>query len=202
MRQALHRRTLAAIGAAGAAVVGVAACEPSAADGVSAVAVAITTDKTATSTLERLDFDVRWLSCTATLKVGAKASKSASGTGSSGTGSSGTGSTSPSGRSVATVDCQGETGSGQEITLTGNVTEERSGRCVRGDLIAKIDGKVVFRASVLGNCAAEPTHTSTHTSTRTPPYTPPVTHRPPTAPPGPTTTVTVTVTATTDPGHK
>jgi hypothetical protein len=170
LRRALRPRTLAAIGVAGTAVVGVAACEP-AADGLSAVAVAITTDKTGTSTLERLDFDVRWLSCTARLNGGAKA----------------TASRSPSTRGVATVDCRGETDSGQDITLTGKVTDERAGRCVRGDLIARVDRKVVFQASLLGDCDAAPTRTPTRT---------------PTTPPRPTVTVTVTVTATPDSGPK
>ncbi|WP_327323538.1 hypothetical protein OG735_14235 [Streptomyces sp. NBC_01210] len=173
LRRVRHRRTLAAIGVAGTAVVGVAACEPT--GGLSSVAVAVTTDRTGTSTLERLGFDVRWLSCTATLGGGSKAAGGAS--------------ASPSARSVATVDCQGKTGIGQDITLKGKVTEERSGRCVRGDLIAKVNGKVVFQADVLGNCAGTPT--------RTPTRTPPVTHRPG-DPPRPTVTVTVTVTATPD----
>jgi hypothetical protein len=178
MRRVLHRRALAAIGAAGTAVVGVAACEPTT-GGLSAVAVAITTDRTGTSTLERLDFDVRWLSCTATVDGGERASASKS----------------PASRSVATVDCQGETDSGQDITLKGKVTEERSGRCVRGDLIARVDGKVVFQASMLGDCAAGPTRTPTRTSPERPQATPP-------GPPPVTVTVTVTATATPDSGLK
>lgn len=175
LRRVRHRRFLAAIGFAGTAVVCVAACEPASGGGLSSVAVAVTTDKTGTSTLERLGFDVRWLSCTATTGDGPKPA--------------GTASASPSARSVATVDCQGETKTGQGITLKGKVTEERSGKCVRGDLMAKVDGKVVFEASVLGNCPGTPTRTPTRT---------PDTHRPG-DPPRPTVTVTVTVTATPDP---
>ena len=168
MKRTRYRRTLAAIGAAAAAVVGVAACEPST-GGLSSVAVAVTTDKTATITLERIGFKVRWLSCTANIDGGeAPASASAS----------------PSKASVATVDCHGETESGQDITLKGKVTDERSGTCVRGRLVAKVGGKVVFEASVLGNCGAAPSST------------PPT--RPPGGPARPTVTVTVTVTETAD----
>ncbi|MGW1495966.1 hypothetical protein [Streptomyces sp. NPDC002402] len=172
LRRVLHPRTLAAICTAATAVVGVAACEPST-GGLSSVAVAVTTDKTATSTLERIGFKVRWLSCTANIDDG-KAPVTAS--------------ASPSRPSVATVDCHGETESGQEITLKGKVTDERSGRCVRGRLVAKVGGKVVFEASVLGNCSAAPSST---------PQT-----RPPGGPARPTVTVTVTVTETADPPGK
>jgi hypothetical protein len=173
MRRIRYPRTLAAIGTAGTAVVGVAACEPSA-GGLSSVAVAITTDKTGTSTLERLGFDVRWLSCTATINGG----------------KAGTGATkSPSPSRGATVDCQGETNSEQDITLKGKVTEERSGKCVRGDLIAKVDRKVVFQATVLGNCSGAPTRSATRPPSQSPSGTPGA-------------TVTVTVTATPDPPRK
>ncbi|MET7619053.1 hypothetical protein [Streptomyces sp. NPDC005408] len=165
LRRVLHRRILAAICASGAAVAGVAACEP-VAGGLNSVAVAVTTDRTGTSTLERIGFHVRWLSCTANVD-GGKAGATAS--------------ASPSRPSVATVDCQGETESGQKITLKGKVTDERSGKCVRGDLVGKVDGKVVFEASVLGNCNAAPSSTP---ATRTPG-----------GPSRPTVTVTVTVTA-------
>ena len=158
---------------------GVAACEP-ASGGLSSVAVAVTTDKTATSTLERIGFKVRWLSCTAKIGDG----KASAGTASAGS------STSPAGGGVATVDCQGETDSGQKITLKGKVTEERSGACVRGDLIARVDGKVVFEASVLGNCNAA--------SSSAPSPTPPGGQPRPTV----TVTVTVTVTETRDPPGK
>jgi hypothetical protein len=174
-----YPRTLAAIGTAGAAVVGVAACEPTT-GGLSSVAVAITTDKTGTSTLERLGFDVRWLSCTATIN-GGKA----------GTGAT----TSPSPSRGATVDCRGETNSEQDITLKGKVTEERSGKCVRGDLIAKVDRKVVFQATVLGNCSGAPTRSPTRSPNRPPSHSP-------SGAPGATVTVTVTVTATPDPPRK
>ncbi|MGK5633021.1 hypothetical protein ACSNOD_31895, partial [Streptomyces sp. URMC 123] len=66
---------------------------------------------------------------------------------------------------MATVDCEGETRSGEPIAIKGRVTEERDGRCVRGDLTATVSGRVVFQANVLGNCSA--------------PATPPATYRPP-----------------------
>ncbi|HET6859910.1 MAG TPA: hypothetical protein VFH94_22810, partial [Streptomyces sp.] len=83
------------------------------------------------------------------------------------------------------------------------VTEERDGRCVRGDLTAKAGNATVFQANVLGNCAAKPTTRNptppvTYEPTRT--ATPPTrTSRPPTDDPGPTVTVTVTTTVTADP---
>ncbi|MFI1400170.1 hypothetical protein [Streptomyces sp. NPDC020681] len=157
MERSFRHRRFAVIAVAGAAVAGIAACEPTA-GGLNSAAVAVTTDKTGTSTLERIGFDVRWLSCTATTSAG-NATKS------------------PTKASVATVDCQGETDSGQDITLKGKVTEERSGSCVRGNLMAKVDRKVVFEATVLGNCTAKPTSS-------------------PPRPGGPRPTVTVTVTET------
>jgi hypothetical protein len=175
-----HRRALVAIAAAGAAVVSVVACEPAAGDALSSVAVAVTTDKTGTSTLERIGFDVRWLSCTAKVDGGVKATRT------------GAPSASPA-RSAATVDCQGKTGSGEDITLKGKVTEERSGRCVRGELISRVAGKVVFEATMLGNCDAAPTRTTTRTPSRTATRTP---TRTPSERPQPTVTVTVTRTAT------
>ncbi|MET9665782.1 hypothetical protein ABZY19_10445 [Streptomyces sp. NPDC006475] len=167
--RARPRRTLAAIAVAGTAVGVLAACEP-ATGGLSSVAVSVTTDRTGTSTLERIGFDVRWLSCTATLDDAGNPSPSPSRTG------------------TATVDCQGETEAGQKITLKGKVTEERSGRCVRGDLMARVDGKVVFEATVLGNCSATPSSSPRPT--------------PPGSGPRPAVTVTVTVTETADPPGK
>ncbi|WP_267245069.1 hypothetical protein [Streptomyces sp. PR69] len=185
-----------AIGVA-AAVAGIAAtgCEPASSGGLSAVAAAVTTDKTATSTLERLRFDVRWLSCTGKARPGI------------------IGSAAPSASPPVpvTVDCRGETGSGQRITITGKVTREIEGRCVHGDLMAKVDRKTVFEATMLGDCGAQPTATATATVTPPPPdprptrppstVTTTVTPAPtptPTPPPPPTPAVTVTVTVTPD----
>ncbi|WP_351227468.1 hypothetical protein [Streptomyces sp. NPDC002133] len=128
-----YRHVLAAIGPAGAAAVGTAACEPGT-GGLSTMVVSCTTDTTGTRALERAGVDERWLSCTSTLNSTTTAS--------------------PSPPSVATVDCEGETGDGTEITLTGKVTQEVGGRCVRGDLTAKAGTRTAFRADVLGDCAA------------------------------------------------
>ncbi|MGJ3559497.1 hypothetical protein ACR6C2_15460 [Streptomyces sp. INA 01156] len=66
---------------------------------------------------------------------------------------------------VATVDCDGETEDGKEITVTGKITHAVDGACVRGDITAKVDGKQWFRVDGLGDCDAtsppavgEPTH--------------------------------------------
>ncbi|MEW2631519.1 hypothetical protein AB0903_07645 [Streptomyces sp. NPDC048389] len=160
-------RVLAATAAAAAAVGVLAACEPTA-GGLNSAAVAVTTDRTATSTLERLTFDVAWLSCTARAEGAATPAS---------------GSAPPSAPSRATVDCQGETRSGQAVTVNGTVTEERAGKCVHGDLTAKVEKKIVFRATMLGDCTTAPSSTPAPSGT-------------PTAPGVPRPAVTVTVTET------
>jgi hypothetical protein len=173
------------------AVMGVVACEPG--NGLSTAAVAITTDQAGTRELERQGVDVQWVSCTASYGEGATAGNSPS--------KSKSKSTSTSARSVATVDCVGEDKDGRDITIKGKVTQEVDGKCVRGDLTARVGGKEWFRVDVLGNCdAAGP---STAPTTQTPPdddhgSTPPVDHNttPPPEQPGPTVTVTVTKTVT------
>ncbi|WP_274558284.1 hypothetical protein [Streptomyces spiramyceticus] len=161
-----NRRTLAALGIAAASAVGVSACEPGA-DGLSSVAVAMTTDQTGTRALERAGVDVQWMSCTST--VGEERGK-------------GTAKSTPSATDFATVTCEGETKDGKDIRIDGKVTDERDGRCVRGDLTAKVAGRTVFQADVLGNCnAASPTTSS---------------------PDRPTVTVTVTTTVTAGPPGK
>ncbi|WP_172639475.1 hypothetical protein [Streptomyces tailanensis] len=158
------RRALLGVGLGVGAVVGLVGCEMG--DGLSTGAVAITTDQMGTKELERQGLDVQWLNCTASYdNSGSNQSQSAS----------------PSPNTVANVDCEGEDKKGREITLTGKVTQEVNGKCVRGDLTAKVDGKEWFHVDVLGNCnAPDPTPT-------------------PGAPdqpgqPGPTVTVTVTQT--------
>ncbi|MGW2176645.1 hypothetical protein ACWCXX_00865 [Streptomyces sp. NPDC001732] len=159
------RRFLAASVLAGAAVAGVAACEP--VDGLNSVSIAVTTDRVGTSALERNGVDVQWLSCTAGVDRGR----------------TGTSTPSASAPRVAKVDCTGKTGSGKDIALTGKVTQEVGGRCVRGDLSATEGERSVFRADVLGNCDAAPSAGV-------------VTQPPPAGGGGfrPTVTVTVTVT--------
>jgi hypothetical protein len=146
-------------GLAVVAVAGAVACEPG---GLNSGAVAFTTDQTVTRELERQKADVRWLNCTAF--YGGDGGSSAS--------------TTAGEKEVATVDCEGETGDGKDITVTGKVTRVVNGACVRGDLTAKVDGKEWFHVDGLGNCDA--------TSA------PPAVNDPGGGGPGPTATVTVT----------
>lgn len=164
---------VAAAGLVVAAVGGVVACDPG---GLGSATVAFTTDQTATNELERRDVDVQWLSCTASVNGGNSNGK---GNKASGSGSS----PSPSANAVASVDCRGKTGDGKDITVTGKVTRAVNGRCVRGDLTAKVGGKQRFRVSGLGNCDAPSTPTRTPSAT----WRPPDNGRP-----APTVTVTVT----------
>ncbi|MEV6164043.1 hypothetical protein AB0L71_19295 [Streptomyces sp. NPDC052052] len=131
------RRFLATSALAGAAVAGVAACEPT--GNLNSTSIAVTTDLTGTSALERSGVDVRWLNCTADVH---------------GDRAVGTSSPSASAPRNADVDCTGRTGTGKDITLVGTVTQELDGRCVQGDLTARTGGKVVFHSDMLGNCAA------------------------------------------------
>ncbi|MEU9097181.1 hypothetical protein [Streptomyces sp. NPDC048361] len=146
------------------AVAGLTACDP--VGGLNSAAVALTTDQAATTELEHHHVDIKWLTCNADLNRGASATPSAATT-----------------KDVADVNCQGETKDGRAITVKGKVTQEVEGRCVKGDLTAKVAGKTVFRSSVLGNCEA-------------PAPTGPATFHPGGATPTATVTVTVTVTAT------
>ncbi|MFJ4834254.1 hypothetical protein ACIP79_30715 [Streptomyces sp. NPDC088747] len=159
-RRIAQRRTVAAVGLAVFAVGGVVACEPG---GLSSATVAYTTDQTVTKELERRNADVAWLSCTAAYDGDNEIQTPGS-------------SVSPAEDTVADIDCTGETSDGQDITVTGKVTRAVSGRCVRGDLTAEIDGKQWFHVTGLGNCDAP----------ATPGYTPPVND------PDPAVTVTVT----------
>ncbi|MER5357917.1 hypothetical protein [Streptomyces sp. NPDC002785] len=107
---------------------------------MNSASIAVTTDRAGTSALERNGVDVRWLNCTADIEgsqvVGASPSASA--------------------HHTAVVDCTGKAGNGKDITITGKVTQELDGQCVRGDLTAKTGGKVVFRADALGSCNTAP----------------------------------------------
>ncbi|MGW6267913.1 hypothetical protein [Streptomyces sp. NPDC055060] len=132
---------LYAVGCAGAAAIGLAACDP-ADGGMNTAAIAITTDRTATKELESQHLDVLWISCTARY-----ANKDAPSSGS------------PDREAVATVDCQGQAKDGKngndtsDITVKGSVWSVVDGHCVRGNLTAKVDGKEWFRVDVLGNCS-------------------------------------------------
>ncbi|MDG9719178.1 hypothetical protein [Streptomyces sp. DH24] len=130
-----RRRAGAVAGFAVVAVAGVVACEPG---GLNTGAVAFTTDQAVTRELQRQKTDVRWLTCTASY----------------GEGGGGTASSTATEKAVADVDCEGETGDGRDITVTGRITRVVNGACVRGSLTAKVDGKVWFRVDGLGNCDA------------------------------------------------
>ncbi|MFF5155822.1 hypothetical protein ACFY3N_06070 [Streptomyces sp. NPDC000348] len=151
------RRQALAVGFAVAAVAGATACEGG---GLSSAAVAFTTDETVTKELNRQKAEVRWLSCTASFGDEDRSPSAAEDT-------------------VASVDCQGETQDGKEITVTGRITHAVNGACVRGDLTAKVGGKRVLRVDGLGDC-----------DSTSPPRVGEPTRR------GPDPTVTVTVTTT------
>ncbi|MFF9115721.1 hypothetical protein ACF09Y_08930 [Streptomyces massasporeus] len=153
------RRVAVAAAFAVLAVGGAVACEPG---GISSASVAYTTDETVTKELNRQKADVRWLTCTASYgDNGGKSSPSARE------------------RTVATVDCEGETKDGKDITVDGKVTHAVDGACVRGNITAKVDGKVWFQVDGLGDCDST---------------TPPPVGGPGGGGPGPTVTVTVTQT--------
>ncbi|MBW5424725.1 hypothetical protein GKQ77_24695, partial [Streptomyces sp. BG9H] len=128
---------LYAVGLAGAATLGVSACEPGGGD-LNTSAVALTVDEMGTKALERQRLDVAWISCTARYedRVTPKSG-------------------SPTREAVVEVDCQGESDSDQDITIKGKVHAVVDGRCVRGNLTAKVDGKEWFQVDVLGNCGAD-----------------------------------------------
>ncbi|MFI1352896.1 hypothetical protein ACH4TV_04820 [Streptomyces sp. NPDC020898] len=175
-----RRRAVAVAGLVVAAVSGAVACDPG---GLGSATVALTTDQTVTDELERRDVNVQWLTCTASVDNGNGNGNGDAGGGGN-TASADGSSPSASENAVASVDCQGETTDGRDITVTGKVTRAVDGRCVRGDLTAKVDGRQWFRVSGLGNCDAP---------SNSPTYTPPVTWQPSDDErPGPTVTVTVT----------
>ncbi|WP_320776866.1 hypothetical protein [Streptomyces sp. CRN 30] len=159
------RRAVLAVAAVGVAVGGAVACDPA---GMNSATVAYTTDETVTSELERRDLNVQWLTCNASYDNGASPSAGE--------------------QTVATVDCQGQTDDGRDITVDGKITRVVEGSCVRGQLTAKVGDKEAFRVTGLGNCDATPT----------PPVNNPTTYEPG----GPTVTVTVTKTVycRTEPG--
>ncbi|MFJ9035870.1 hypothetical protein ACIRF8_04690 [Streptomyces sp. NPDC102406] len=166
LRRSRTSRVLAAGGVAALVVTGAVACQP--VDGeLNTVTVAATTDSQATQELTRTHAEVAWLSCTGTYSTSSTPSSS-----------------SPS---EVSVDCRGKTKDGKDITVKGQVYGVVPDKCVRGDVIARVDNKVWFRVQVLGNCAA--TNTTTY-----PPAPPPEepAHQEPQ--PGATRTVTETVT--------
>ncbi|MGY0023948.1 hypothetical protein [Streptomyces sp. cg35] len=133
---------MAAVVAAGVA------CEPVNGD-LSPSTAASTTDQEATEELNRQHADVAWLSCSAVTDE-----------------SSGSSASTPT---SVEVNCTGKTRKGEDITVKGAVHEVVSGKCVRGDLTARVENKVWFHVYVLGNC------TESSGSSTPPPdeYTPP-----------------------------
>ncbi|MEU3981208.1 hypothetical protein AB0F77_13970 [Streptomyces sp. NPDC026672] len=156
---------MAFAGLAALAVGGAVACDPG---GLSTATVSYTTDRTATAELQRRHVGVRWLTCTGDYgdRSGASGGPAPSATGTTTT--------------VVAVDCQGRTTDDRRITVTGRVTRAVGGACVRGDLVAAVDGDQVFRVDGLGDCGAAPSAVGT----------PPAGGGVPR--PGPTVTVTVT----------
>ncbi|HSX98946.1 MAG TPA: hypothetical protein VLG91_16380 [Streptomyces sp.] len=146
--------------------------------GLNTGAVAFTTDRLGTEELEREGLDVRWLTCTASYDSDAGAGGDGDGDGEKQGGGRKPGTPSASAATVADVDCTGEDKEGRDISLTGKVTKEVNGRCVRGDLTAKVGGKEWFHVEGLGNCDAPDPSAGLPDPDR----------------PGPTVTVTVTQT--------
>ncbi|MFJ8232324.1 hypothetical protein ACIQ9E_20535 [Streptomyces sp. NPDC094448] len=166
---AVRLRALAATVAVAAVAAAGTACEPRERT-LSSSSVAMTTEHTARSTLERIGFDIRSFDCTATVPgERGRTGPSAVPAGAPG---------------QATVACEGRTRTGQPVALKGKVTDETAGACVRGDLDARVDGKLVFEAQYLGRCDRG---RSRAPATRTPGERPR---------PAVTTTVEVTATAT------
>lgn len=101
------------------------------ADGLGASAVSATTDQLATHALKKDHIDVNWLSCSAT-----------------------------NGKTEDKVDCLGRTKTQEKIRVTGTVTKQLDGKCVRGHLKAVVGKKTVFEAQGLGNCSAASSRSS------------------------------------------
>jgi hypothetical protein len=158
---------------------GAVACRPG---DLNSLAVANTTDWTATARLEQEHVDVSWLNC-----IGGDGTTGGGTAGSGGTAAlpATTAASTPSSTqsTIVSVDCQGRTEDGRTIAVVGRVTKAVGGACVRGDLVARVAGEERFHVSGLGDCDATPWPT----------YQPPATYRPPGLPrPAPTVTVTVT----------
>ncbi|WP_306321680.1 MULTISPECIES: hypothetical protein [unclassified Streptomyces] len=180
------RRWFGAVALVAAVVATGVACQPIEGD-LDPSTVAATTDQQATVELDRQHAKVAWISCTAAYSGPTKSGDSAP--------------------SEVKVDCRGRTKDGKDITVNGWVYGAVSGKCVRGKVIARVEGKVWFNYGVLGNCAApDGSSTQPHESqkpqpqpqpTRTP--TPSQDPKPQEPRPGSTSTVTETVTVTAPP---
>ncbi len=149
----------------GVAVVALVGCDP--AGGLDSVTVAVTTQRQAARALDREGAPTAWLNCRAKAENGGK--DPASGT------------TEPV--TIVGVDCEGQTDKGKKVIVFGTVTGITGQACVRGLLTAKVDGRTVFTASVLGDCS----RTGADGGTASTPGVPsaPGTWKPPSAPHGP-----------------
>lgn len=135
MRASKWMRAAVVTGAAAALAGALVGCDPT--GGIGAANVAQTTSTTATQELKQHNVDVNWLNCTGKY------------------GSSGGSETPSAGEdTIVAVDCKGQTKDGKDITVTGRVTRAVDGSCVRGDLVADVAGKQVFRVSGLGSCSS------------------------------------------------
>ncbi|MEV0171771.1 hypothetical protein AB0I00_11720 [Streptomyces sp. NPDC050803] len=159
----LRPRGARVAGAAGLVVVAVGGAVACDAVGMSTASIAYTTDQTVTRELERQKADVQWLTCRASY------------------GDNGNGATPSAGEeTVAEVDCNGKTKDGKDISVDGTVTRAIDGKCIRGDLTAKVDGKEWFHVEGLGDCDGTPSPVVVPSGGQ--------------QQPGPTVTVTVTKT--------
>ncbi|MFI8927523.1 hypothetical protein ACIG3E_07585 [Streptomyces sp. NPDC053474] len=168
-----------ALVAAGATGFALAACDPVEGD-MSTSAIALTTDKMGTAELERQHLDVAWFNCTASfVKKDRDGKRKATDE-----------------PREAEVDCQGKSEDDKDIVLKGRVTDVRNGKCVRGNLTARVEGKEWFRVDVLGNCEGgkgnDDDGDNDDGDNGGGRHTPPVNHDPGRDEPGPTATVTVT----------
>ncbi|MEV4440913.1 hypothetical protein AB0K09_18225 [Streptomyces sp. NPDC049577] len=137
---------------AGAAVPALAGCDP--VGGLDTVAVAVTTQKQAAAVLQRDGVRVAWLSCQGRAERGGPDEHG-----------------SPRPVTAVGVDCEGRTEDGRKIIVFGTVTGISGDACVRGRLTAKVDGRTVFTASVLGDCSRASTGTPTGDGWSPPPTT-------------------------------
>ncbi|GGX70896.1 hypothetical protein [Streptomyces hiroshimensis] len=125
-----------AVALTAAAAVGLTGCRQEGPGGLDSVIVAVTADKRATARLEHDGYPVQWLTCTGKAEDPGVTEKGGA-------------------RPVTAVgvDCDGRTSGGQKIIVYGRVTGLYDDSCVQGKLTAKVDGKTVFTASVLGDCS-------------------------------------------------
>lgn len=129
----------------GAVASGTLACQPTPARGMTAVGVALATDQVSTRALEEHGVEVRWLTCEAELRKV------------SGTALPRRPATAATDNGVARVRCTGRSAQGDLLRVSGQVTDERRGTCVRGRLRAQVADQPLFTARVLGDCGRGPT---------------------------------------------